>query len=168
MTETIKHRGDADTSAVYPLDGDTLYLPPKQAAEIGRRYAEKYQSGQPYHYIAIDDFIPRGILEKVRQEALSVDEKPPEHVSEQEHLKASYSPDVLPHYSRLVFNALNSQSFIRFLEEMSGIDGLITDPYFKGGGHPPHRKWRFSWYSCGFQSSQADEPRTPPERPDLP
>ena len=73
-------------------------------------------------------------MQKVREEALSVDERPPEHSSVQEHLKASYNPDQLPHYTRLVFAALNSQSFIRFLEEMTGIQGLIADPYFKGGG----------------------------------
>jgi Rps23 Pro-64 3,4-dihydroxylase Tpa1-like proline 4-hydroxylase len=134
MAETTASKVNADTSAVYPLDGDTLYLPPKLAAEIGERYAEQYQSGRPYHYIGIDDFLPYHILEKVRQEAISVDEKPPEYSSPQEHLKASYNPDELPHYTRLVFNALNSQSFIRFLEEMTGIDGLIPDPYFKGGG----------------------------------
>lgn len=122
------------TDVVYPLDGASLYLPPKIAAEIGQRYAEQYQSAKPYHYIAIDNFLPVDIAEKVRQEALSIDEKPAENSSPQEHLKSSYNPDVLPHYTRLVFNALNSQSFIRFLEEMTGIKGLIADPYFKGGG----------------------------------
>lgn len=134
MTQTTAHSLNAHTSAVYPLDGDTLYLPPKKAAEIGKHYAREYQSGWPYNYIGIDDFLPQYVLEKVRREAQSVDEKPPEHSSPQEHLKASYSPDVLPHYTRLVFSALNSQSFISFLEAMTGIGGLIPDPYFKGGG----------------------------------
>lgn len=123
-----------ETSAVYPLDAETLYLPPKKAAEIGKTYADQYQSGKPFHYIGIDNFLPLEIAQKVREEALSVDEKAPEHSSAQEHLKASYNPDQLPHYTRLVFAALNSQSFIRFLEEMTGIHGLIADPYFKGGG----------------------------------
>ena len=122
------------TDAVYNLDPESLYVPPKEAAEIGKQFAAEYQSGKPYHYIGIDDFLPISIAEKVRQEALKVDEKPPEFSSAQEHLKASYNPDQLPHYTRLVFNALNSQSFIRFLEEMTGIKGLIADPYFKGGG----------------------------------
>ncbi|MDC0738383.1 2OG-Fe(II) oxygenase [Cognatishimia sp. SS12] len=33
-----------------------------------------------------------------------------------------------------MFQALNSKSFIRFLEEMTGIDGLIPDPYYHGAG----------------------------------
>lgn len=123
-----------DRKMVYALNPETLYLPPKDAAAIGKTYAEQYQSGKPYHYIGIDNFLPLSVLEKVREEAMLVDEKPPEFSSAQEHLKASYNPDILPDYTRLVFNALNSQSFIRFLEEMTGIDGLIADPYFKGGG----------------------------------
>ena len=123
-----------ESKPAYPMDPRSLYLPPKEAAEQGKAYAEKYQSGQPYHYIGIDNFLPLDILEKVHAEALATDQKPPENSSPQEHLKASYNPDILPDYTRLVFNALNSQSFIRFLEEMTGISGLIADPYFKGGG----------------------------------
>lgn len=130
--ETTTDQSSAD--AVYSLDTETFYLPPDKAAEIGKSYAEEYQSGKPYHYIGIDNFLPLSVAEKLRKEALIVDEIPPENSSAQEHLKASYNPDILPDYSRLVFNALNSQSFIRFLEEMTGIKGLIPDPYFKGGG----------------------------------
>lgn len=128
----------ADISSIaataYPIDTDTLYISPQSAAEIGKTYAEKYQSGKPFHYIGIDNFLPLELAQKVRDEVLSVDEKSPENSSAQEHLKASYNPDQLPVCTRLVFAALNSQSFIRFLEEMTGISGLIADPYFKGGG----------------------------------
>lgn len=124
----------AKVEAAYPLDPKTLYVPPKVAVEAGKQYTAQYQAGKPYHYIGIDNFLPLEVAEKVYEEALATDQKPPEHSSAQEHLKASYNPDILPEYTRLVFNALNSQSFIRFLEEMTGINGLITDPYFKGGG----------------------------------
>lgn len=123
-----------ETRAVYPLDQKTLYLSPEKAAAIGKTYADQYQSGKPFHYIGIDDFLPLEIVQNVRADALSVHEKPPEYSSAQERLKASYNPDQLPEYTRQVFIALNSLSFIRFLEEMTGIQGLIADPYFKGGG----------------------------------
>jgi hypothetical protein len=35
---------------------------------------------------------------------------------------------------RSFFHALNSRPFIEFLENMTGIKGLIPDPYFLGGG----------------------------------
>ncbi len=124
----------ADTSVVYDIDPETIYIPPKKAADIGKRFATEYQSAEPFHYISIDNFLPGSVIEKVRMEAREIVERPPEFSSPQEHLKASYNPDDLPFFTRSVFSALNSQSFIRFLEEMTGISGLIPDPYFKGGG----------------------------------
>lgn len=133
-TEPLDRAGDVSTGPAYAMDSQTLYIPPKEAAELGKCYAADYRSKTPYHHICIDNFLPENVIERVREEALQVDAKPPEHSSAMEHLKASYNPDKLPEYTRLVFNALNSQSFIRFLEEMTGIEGLIPDPYFKGGG----------------------------------
>lgn len=124
----------AEASPAYPLDAETLYLSPERAAELAKSYAGKYQSGEPYHHICIDNFLTPEVVEKVYQEALAADELPAQNSSAQEHLKASYNPDTLPPYTRLVFNALNSRSFIQFLQEMTGISGLIADPYFKGGG----------------------------------
>lgn len=119
---------------VIPLDPDRVNIDVKAAAEVGRRYAGTYQSGEPYHHICIDNFLPLPVVERVRQEALSMGEKDPEHASAQEHLKTSYNPDTLPLYSRAVFNALNSQAFLAFLEAMTGIEHLIPDPYYQGAG----------------------------------
>jgi len=121
-------------SAVFHIDPGNLETDIQQAEESGKKFAGEYQSGKPYHHISIDDFLPLEVLEKVREEALSVDEKTPEFMSPQEHLKASYNPDHLPLYTRAVFGALNSQAFLRFLEEMTGIPNLIPDPYYKGAG----------------------------------
>jgi Rps23 Pro-64 3,4-dihydroxylase Tpa1-like proline 4-hydroxylase len=122
------------TKAVLPFDVDTLALDKTEAARIGAEKAAEYQSGKPFHYIGIDDFIPLPILEKVRQEALAQLRLEAQHASDQEKLKAAYNPDDLPIYTKAVFAALNSLPFIRFLEEMTGIPGLIPDPYFKGAG----------------------------------
>ena len=61
-------------------------------------------------------------------------QKPAENASKNEHLKASFNPDHMPTYSKAVFHALNSRPFIQLLENMSGIEGLIPDPYYMGGG----------------------------------
>ena len=52
----------------------------------------------------------------------------------EEKLKSQYSPDRLPAYTRHLFQAFNSRPFILFLEEMTGIKGLIPDPYYIGAG----------------------------------
>lgn len=134
--ETLKSAGQEARIAgpVYPLDPDTLHLSREEARAIGARYAEQYQSAEPYPHIMLDNFLPIEICEKMRQQALQLQQKLPENASPQEHLKASYNPDEMPDYARLVFTALNSASFLAFLESITGINGLISDPYYKGGG----------------------------------
>lgn len=120
--------------AVFEINRETLEADTKQAEEAGKRFASQYQSAEPYHHISIDNFLPLEVAERVREEALAVGAKAPENTSPQEHLKTSYNPDKLPFYTRAVFGALNSPAFLRFLEEMTGIENLIPDPYFKGAG----------------------------------
>ena len=119
---------------VIPVDCETLTLSSDTAKKAGARLAETYQSKTPYHYTSVDNFLPPEVTKRVLQEALELGEKAPENSSANEKLKTSYSPDRMPPYSRAVFNMLGSRPFLQFLEEMSGIKGLIPDPYFQGGG----------------------------------
>ena len=121
-------------NCVYPLDPETLSIPHQRAKEIGTALAGQYQGKEPYDYGCFDNFLPREIVDRVREEALSMGMKAPEHSSGNEHLKTSFNPDRLPTYTKAVFHALNSRAFIQFLENMSGIKGLIPDPYYMGGG----------------------------------
>lgn len=136
-------------AAFLPLDPETMTIDQREAKEIGATLAEDYQSKSPYHYTCVDNFLPLEILERVREEALAMGEKPAEYESGNEKLKTSYNPDRLPPYSRSVFQFLNSRPFIQFLEQMSGIKGLIPDPYYGGGGI--HRT-----NTTGFLSIHAD------------
>jgi hypothetical protein len=53
---------------------------------------------------------------------------------DQERLKTSYNPDYLHPRIRTLFYAFNSRPFIRVVENICGIEKLIPDPYFLGGG----------------------------------
>lgn len=121
-------------SHFLPLDPNSLELKQQDAKALGASLAADYQSKTPYHYTCIDDFLPQEILDRVREEALSMGVKAAENQSANERLKSSFNPDRMPRYSKAVFHALNSRSFIQFLEKMSGINGLIPDPYYNGGG----------------------------------
>lgn len=52
----------------------------------------------------------------------------------QERLKSSFNPDYLESPLRSLFYSFNSKPFIRFLENLTGIKGLIPEPYFMGAG----------------------------------
>lgn len=134
---------------VYPVDPETLRIESSVAKEIGAQLASQYQGKTPYDYGCFDNFLPLEILEKVREEALAEGAKDAEHASAHEKLKTSYNPDRLPPYTRAVFTALTGRPFLQFLEELTGIEGLIPDPYFIGGGI--HRT-----ESTGYLSIHAD------------
>ena len=119
---------------ILPIDPETFLLPVEAAREAGRKAAEAYRSRLPYPHGCFDDFMPPAILERVREELRALPEAETFFNSPQEKLKTSYMPERLAFYTRSLFYALNARPFLAFLEEMTGIEGLIPDPYFAGGG----------------------------------
>jgi len=106
----------------------------QKSREIGAQFAAAYQSAQPYNHICLDNFLPVSIVEKVREDLTTLPEAESSFSRAQENLKTSYIPERLPTFTKNLFYALNSRPFILFLEEMTGIKGLIPDPYFVGAG----------------------------------
>lgn len=105
-----------------------------QCEQAGLLLAEKYQSAVPFPHIMMEDFLPLDLLHDVaanfpeKENARSFSRK-------QENLKYQFHPEVIPHDpTRNLFAALNSQPFLKFLSAMTGIEGLIADPYYAGGG----------------------------------
>jgi len=124
------------TNSVYALDAETLTISDNSSRAAGRERAVQYQAAKPYSNICIDDFLPEAILDRVLLDLNSLTLKDAEASFDrpQEKLKSSYNPELLPIFTKNLFHAFNSRSFIIFLEELSGIKGLIPDPYFIGAG----------------------------------
>ena len=117
-----------------PIDPETLLISPDEARAFGRSVAESYRSKTPYPYGCFDNFMPPEILDKVREELRSLPEAETFFNRPQEKMKSAYMPERLKPYTRALFHSLNSKAFLGFLEELTGIEGLIPDPYFAGGG----------------------------------
>lgn len=120
--------------SVLALDAGTLQLDPEIAKAAGAAAAEAYRGRKPYPYGGFDDFLPPEVLDRVREELQALPEAETSFNRPQEKLKTSYVPERLPAYTRNLFYVLNSRPFVQFLENMTGIKGLIPDPYFAGGG----------------------------------
>jgi hypothetical protein len=103
-------------------------------AEMGRQFRAKYNSAQPFPHIVLDDFLNEKILD------LCLDHFPDRPNSKigysrsQENLKFEFNPETLAPPLRSLFYSFNSLPFVKFLEELTGITGLIPDPYFAGAG----------------------------------
>lgn len=134
MKTSFLQREKPVTSPVYALGVEDFLIPNADARAIGQSYAERYQSGKPYHHICIDNFLPSDILENVVKDIQTLPEAESSFQRAQENLKSSFIPERLPTYTKNLFYAFNSRPFLLFLEEMTGINGLIPDPYFVGAG----------------------------------
>jgi Rps23 Pro-64 3,4-dihydroxylase Tpa1-like proline 4-hydroxylase len=107
----------------------------KNVAEWNRQY----NNNQPYPHIGIDDFFDDRIIRDI------VAHYPGEYDAswnrtyldagsyEEQKLSLDRQED-FPAYIQQFVGALNSRPFVAFLEQLSGIDGLIPDPYLTGGG----------------------------------
>jgi Rps23 Pro-64 3,4-dihydroxylase Tpa1-like proline 4-hydroxylase len=114
--------------------GDYVALDPAECRELGHSLATQYRDASPFPHIVIDDFIDPEVLHAVLADFPSSDNKQffDRH---QERFKFQYQPHESPAgLVRNLFAELNSRAFLTFLEEMTGIEGLISDPYFEGGG----------------------------------
>ena len=121
-------------SPLLNMNPETLALDSSEAREAGRKFGESYRGKEPYPCGCIDNFLPENVLNRVIADLQSLPEADHFFDRAQEKLKTCYIPERLPAYSRSLFYALNSRPFLFFLKEMTGIKGLIPDPYFQGGG----------------------------------
>jgi len=124
------------SAPIYPLDEGNLTIDTETATTAAAQYADAYQAGEPYNHICIDNFLPVPVLERVRSdlESIAEVESALSFDRAQERLKSSYIPERLPLYTKNLFYAFNSRPFLLFLEKMTGIPGLIPDPYYVGAG----------------------------------
>lgn len=103
--------------------------------EKGLELTAQFKAATPYPHIVIEDFLPPETLEMCLEQFPGAPEKDAVLIDfPQERLKSSFHPDYLTSQIRSLFYSFNSKPFIRFLENLTGIKGLIPDPYFMGAG----------------------------------
>src|SRR5438270_1815375 len=105
-----------------------------ECRKFGRSLAEEYQTASPFPHVVIDDFLPADLLRQVLADFPST-EGEAFFDRDQERFKFQLSPNESKSaVVRNLFAELNGEAFVAFLEEMTGIAGLIPDPHFVGGG----------------------------------
>jgi hypothetical protein len=110
---------------------------PASLRELGEQWYPTYSSNAPYPHIVIDDFFDSQTLSGVLSEVNAVDRsrRYAKFVDRKtDHNKFAFFPEAVgPDTSRLV-NFLNSGPFLSYMEKLTGIDNLIADPSYFGGG----------------------------------
>ena len=102
----------------------------------GEANADPYRNAFPFPHIVIEDFLPPKVIEPV----LAAFPNPRAGVewiefnNEEERKLAFPRAEKMPGILRDVLYFLNAQPMLEFLEKLTGIQNLIPDPYFIGGG----------------------------------
>lgn len=98
-------------------------------------YHDRYINAKPFPHVAIDNFLPEETLDIV------LDEFPGtkqidwiDFYGGVQTKLASKTEEQMGPFTRFLMYQLNSATFIKFLEKLTGIEGLIPDPHFWGGG----------------------------------
>ncbi|NNU16339.1 2OG-Fe(II) oxygenase [Parvularcula sp. ZS-1/3] len=102
----------------------------------GDELSAAYQAADPFPHTVIEDFLPRGVVDYCQQNFPGeIREGGNQFDRDQERFKRSFRPDELDDLKlRSLFHTFNSLPFLQLVERITGIKGLIPDPYFLGGG----------------------------------
>jgi hypothetical protein len=113
---------------MFSLDRDELH-------QLAAAHRAQYASARPFPHIALDGVLPEPLLDQIVGEfALRDPEQAIHFESENERKLASHGGTPMGERTRELLAELNSATFIEFLEELTGIGGLVPDPHLEGGG----------------------------------
>lgn len=111
------------------------FLPLARMREFAQSARSSYLTAKPYPHIVIDNFFDPTILDEILEEFPRPGEiawqkfDTGQEIKLESTLEASFGP-----MTRLLLYHLNSKTFLEFLGAVTGIDNLISDPGFEGGG----------------------------------
>jgi Rps23 Pro-64 3,4-dihydroxylase Tpa1-like proline 4-hydroxylase len=110
-------------------------LDPEYLENLATKYHQDYLNAEPFPHIIIDNFFSTEILDKILEEFPQPDSINWQSFKNKSEKKlASTSELQMGKTIRFLLYQLNSSTFIDFLEKLTGIDGIIPDPHFVGGG----------------------------------
>ncbi|MEE4212888.1 MAG: 2OG-Fe(II) oxygenase, partial [Parvularcula sp.] len=128
---TLKPSGSARLNP--RVDKDTIFMDRDECRALGDALHTEYVTNKPFPHIVIDDFLPKELLRRMLEDFPKREKG--RFDDDHSRLKTGYQMEKIK--SPLITNmidALNSSPFLDFLERMTGINGLLTDPHQAGGG----------------------------------
>ena len=108
-------------------------LPYEKLKVLGLENHESYINNTPFAHISFDDIFDKEILEQVLEE-FEGSKVWREFETKYEKKFQMSDDEQMGAVTRSLIHHLNSAPFISFLEELTGIKGLIPDPHLSGGG----------------------------------
>ena len=96
---------------------------------------DEYATAEPFPHVVINDFLPPEVLEPILAEFPEPGQTDWQTFDTSREVKlALANTELMGPATRHLLAEFNSGVFVDFLERLTGIEGLIPDPYYAGGG----------------------------------
>ena len=141
------------------------FLEYRTLPKVAKREAATYQTAEPFPHVVLDELFGRAIVRMVAEEVSQMELDALHRSDSKYEVKLSTDDAALfgPWTSKLLYS-LNSGPFLAFLERLTGIDGLISDPHLRGGGVHIIRRGRMVQQSGRGELSESPRPGRLPGR----
>lgn len=103
--------------------------------KLGEKKSKEYATAAPFPNISFDNFFIPERLKEVLEEFPDLSKKPDIRFNDDNQIKrASRGEGRFGEKTKEFMHYMNSEPFLDFLSGLTGIENLIPDPYFEGGG----------------------------------
>lgn len=114
---------------------EPFFFDSRRLDEVASRHGPSYRAATPFPHVVIDDFLPTDVLDRVLDEFPGPGDIEWKSYKTDKEVKLATRDDAqLGPFTRHVLTQFNTATFVEFLEKLTGIQGLIPDPHFYGGG----------------------------------
>lgn len=129
--EVIKTRDERDRARKTLAHA----LPYGRMKEIVTQHADGYRAADPFPHVVLDGLFEPHLLRQILVEIDGMDRA--KWHSSNKGVERKLATEDSQHFgptTRAFINQLNGGLFLNFLERLTGIQGLISDPHLRGGG----------------------------------
>ena len=116
-------------------DSGNFYIGKEQPIDWAESLASQYNAARPFPHIVIDNFLPEDFAKDFLVHFPSKEDCTVFRQHDNANLKRGYRPsDMADNPCAAMLYLFNTGVFVNLLESITGISGLIPDPFFEGGG----------------------------------
>ena len=117
-------------------DRGMFFFDPDLLDGVAETYGKSFATAAPFPHVVVDGLFPQQAVDDVLKEF-------PEPSARSDWIRLydeTSAKLAMPHdwtmgpSTRHLLNQFNSAAFVNFLEQLTGIEGLIPDPHYGGGG----------------------------------